>query len=91
MTATIHGFPQHRYRPDAAKIGRILKAAGGNERALFMLAMAGLDMVQEAPRTMSGPQLAQRVANGLGITYLAVAELLGVPREDAEGDLPPAG
>lgn len=87
MTGTVHDFPARQYRPDTARIFCMIDAAGGEEWALLMLAMAGLEAVKEAHRTMSGAQRAQRVANGLGMTYFAVAVLLGIPRSDVEAAL----
>jgi len=79
MSAVILKFPMPLVRPDVAKCVAAVETAEHDPIKLFVVARAGLDLVENMSRDHADdPAAPQHIMNGLTMSLLALAEILGV-------------
>ena len=87
MTAQVIWFPERRsIRPDMVKVRAVLDKVNGDDAgALYVAALGGFTGA-DLGRQQGNHQL---LVDGLMIAFLAIAGILGIPRDEAEDYLPP--
>jgi hypothetical protein len=79
MSAAILKFPEPLVRPDVAKCIAAVEVAEHDPIKLFVVAKAGLALVENMRRDQADdPAAPQHIMNGLTVSLLALAEILGV-------------
>jgi outer membrane lipoprotein SlyB len=86
-TQVIRGrFPEPSIRPDMTKVRKVLDSVNGDDAgALYVAALGGFTGA-DLGRQQGNHQL---LIDGLAVAFFAIAGIFGIPREQAEGYLPP--
>lgn len=87
MSADVISAPVH-FKPDAKWCFEQLDGCGGDDGALFAVAIAGLTGAQMQLDRPDSAQRNRKVTTALLLAFLALAQILGVPRDDAFASVP---